>query len=145
LPKATPPGLAATPDGVTVPAARQPRPPSVKGRGAAAGRVVRGPGLTNQGSRPPALQERAGGHVGAVGEAPVEVAQRRLEEVFKQLKGVKDTYTTSSHFSVSQPDVAEAVVLAVVERAVSRGGVAFPARSTSWRASGRGRTGAGCR
>jgi hypothetical protein len=49
-----------------------------------------------------------------VGQAPVEVAQKRLEEIFRQLKGVKDTYTTSSHFSVSQLDVVEAVVLAVV-------------------------------
>jgi hypothetical protein len=50
----------------------------------------------------------------AVGQAPVEVAQKRLEEVFRQLKGIKDTYTTSSHFSVSQLDVVESVVLAVV-------------------------------
>jgi len=50
----------------------------------------------------------------AVGQAPVEVAQRRLEEIFKSLKNVKDTYTTSTHFSVSQLDVVEAVVLAVV-------------------------------
>jgi hypothetical protein len=44
----------------------------------------------------------------------VEVAQKRLEEIFRQLRGIKDTYTTSSHFSVSQLDVVEAVVLAVV-------------------------------
>ena len=44
----------------------------------------------------------------------MEIAQKRLEEVFKSLKGVKDTYTTSSHFSVSQLDVVESVVLAVV-------------------------------
>jgi hypothetical protein len=50
----------------------------------------------------------------AVGQAPVEVAQKRLEEIFKSLKNVKDTYTTSTHFSVSQLDVVEAVVLAVV-------------------------------
>jgi hypothetical protein len=50
----------------------------------------------------------------AVGQAPVEVAQKRLEELFKSLKGIKDTYTTSSHFSVSQLDVVENVVLAVV-------------------------------
>jgi hypothetical protein len=50
----------------------------------------------------------------AVGQAPVEVAQKRLEEIFKSLKGIKDTYTTSTHFSVSQLDVVEAVVLAVV-------------------------------
>jgi hypothetical protein len=53
-------------------------------------------------------------YAAAVGQAPVEVAQKRLEEVFKSLKGVQDTYTTSTHFSVSQLDVAEAVVLAVV-------------------------------
>jgi hypothetical protein len=53
-------------------------------------------------------------YAGAVGQAPVEVAQKRLEEVFKQLKGIKDTYTTSTHFSVYQLDVVEAVVMAVV-------------------------------
>jgi hypothetical protein len=53
-------------------------------------------------------------YVSAVGEGPVEAAQRRLEEVFRELKGTKDTYTTSSHFSVSQLDVVESVVLAVV-------------------------------
>ena len=53
-------------------------------------------------------------YAGAVGEAPVEIAQKRLEEIFRQLKGIKDTYTTSSHFSVSQLDVVESVVLAVV-------------------------------
>jgi hypothetical protein len=36
------------------------------------------------------------------------------ELIFRQLKGVKDTYSTSSHFSVSQLDVVKAVVLAVV-------------------------------
>jgi hypothetical protein len=49
-----------------------------------------------------------------VGQAPVAVAQKRLEETFTSVKGVKDTYTTSSHFSVSQLDLIEAVVLAVV-------------------------------
>jgi hypothetical protein len=53
-------------------------------------------------------------YAGAVGQAPVEVAQKRLEEIFRQLKGIKDTYTTSTHFSVSQLDVVESVVLAVV-------------------------------
>ncbi len=50
----------------------------------------------------------------AVGRAPVEAAQKRLEELFKSLRGIKDTYTTTSHFSVSQLDVVENVVLAVV-------------------------------
>lgn len=50
----------------------------------------------------------------AAGQAQVEAAQKRLEEIFKSLKNVRDTYTTSTHFSVSQLDVVEAVVLAVV-------------------------------
>jgi hypothetical protein len=49
-----------------------------------------------------------------IGQAPVAIAQKRLEEVFTHLKGVKDTFTTSSHFSVAQLDLLEAVVLAVV-------------------------------
>jgi hypothetical protein len=53
-------------------------------------------------------------YVRAVGQAPAEVAQRRLEEVFRQLKGITDSYTTSDHFSVSQLDLVESVVLAVV-------------------------------
>src|SRR5262249_1913729 len=62
---------------------------------------------------PPREQTQlACGYARAVGQAPVEIAQRRLEELFKQLKGIKDTYTTSSHFSVSQLDVVENVVLA---------------------------------
>jgi hypothetical protein len=56
----------------------------------------------------------------AVGQAPVEVAQKRLEEIFRQFKGIRDTYTTSSHFNVSQLDVVEAVVLAAVECGVGR-------------------------
>jgi hypothetical protein len=53
-------------------------------------------------------------YAAAAGEAPVELAKARLEEIFRQVKGVKDTYTTSSHFNISQLDVVEAVVLAVV-------------------------------
>jgi hypothetical protein len=56
----------------------------------------------------------ASAYARTVGQAPVAVAQKRLEEIYTSVKGVKDTYTTSSHFSVSQLDVIEAVVLAVV-------------------------------
>ncbi|MFQ3592907.1 MAG: hypothetical protein SNJ82_06915 [Gemmataceae bacterium] len=67
------------------------------------------------GDLPPREQTQlAKSYAYAVGQAPVEVAQKRLEEIFKVLKNVKDTYTTSTHFSVSQLDVVEAVVLAVV-------------------------------
>jgi hypothetical protein len=73
-----------------------------------------------------ALQPRdqtqlATAYASAVGQAPVEVAQKRLEEVFRQLRGIKDTYTTSSHFSVSQLDVVESVVLAVVSEDFTMG------------------------
>jgi hypothetical protein len=60
-------------------------------------------------------------YASAVGQAPVEVAQKRLEEIFRQLKGIKDTYTTSTHFSVSQLDVVESVVLAVVSEDFTMG------------------------
>jgi hypothetical protein len=53
-------------------------------------------------------------YASAVGQAPVEVAQRRLEELLHKLTGIKDTYTTNTHYSLSQLDVVEAVVLAVV-------------------------------
>jgi formylglycine-generating enzyme required for sulfatase activity len=61
----------------------------------------------------------AAAYARALGQAPVEVAQTRLEEIFRQRKGVRDTYTTSSHFSVSQLDVVESVVLAAVECVLS--------------------------
>jgi hypothetical protein len=50
----------------------------------------------------------------AIGQAPVEEAQKRWEELFERLAGVRDTYNTSSHFSVSQLDLVESVVLAAV-------------------------------
>jgi hypothetical protein len=50
----------------------------------------------------------------ALGQAPVEEAKRRLGEVFDKVTGVRDTFTTNSHYSQSQLKVAEAVVRAVV-------------------------------
>jgi hypothetical protein len=48
-------------------------------------------------------------------QAPAAQAQGYLTEVFDCVEGVRDTYTTASHFSMSQLDVVEAVVLAGVE------------------------------
>jgi hypothetical protein len=48
-----------------------------------------------------------------VAQAPVVVAQQRLEELFKKVQ-VKDGFTTSQYFSLSQLAVTEAVVLATV-------------------------------
>lgn len=49
-----------------------------------------------------------------VAQAAPAVALARLDEIFTLLKNYRDTFTTSSHFSVVQMDLIEAVVLAVV-------------------------------
>jgi hypothetical protein len=54
-----------------------------------------------------------------VGQAPVEVAQKRLEEIFTSVKGVTDSYTTYTHYRLSKLDVIESVVLAALECATS--------------------------
>jgi hypothetical protein len=56
-----------------------------------------------------------------VGQATVEVAKARLEEIFRELRGVKDSFTSSSHFSVCQLDVIESVVLAIVSDDFTQG------------------------
>ncbi len=53
-------------------------------------------------------------YAATVGQAPVETAQKRLEELFQKLANIRDTYTTNMYYSLSQLDVVEAVVLAVV-------------------------------
>jgi hypothetical protein len=53
-------------------------------------------------------------YVTTLGQAPVEVARRRLDELFDKLTGVRDTLTTNAYYSLSQLKVVEAVVRAVV-------------------------------
>ncbi len=53
-------------------------------------------------------------YAATLGQAPVELAQKRLEELFLKLTGIRDTFTTNAYFSLSQLDVIEAVVRAVV-------------------------------
>jgi hypothetical protein len=48
-----------------------------------------------------------------VGQGPVESATTRLEELFKQLSGTVDTYTTSRYYYLLQFDVLESAVRAV--------------------------------
>jgi hypothetical protein len=50
----------------------------------------------------------------ALSQAPVEVAQKRFEELFDKLEGILDTFTTNSYYSRCQLQIIEAVVLAVV-------------------------------
>lgn len=56
-----------------------------------------------------------------VGQATPALALARLEEIFTHLKNYRDTFTTSSHFSVVQIDLIEAVVLAVVSDDFTQG------------------------
>ena len=53
-------------------------------------------------------------YASTVGQAQVEFAQKRLEELFEKLPCIRDTYTTNTYYSLSQLDVVESVVLAVV-------------------------------
>jgi hypothetical protein len=51
----------------------------------------------------------------AVCQAPAEVMQRRLEELFARLPGIGDSWTTHKWYCVSQLQVIEAVVWAVLD------------------------------
>jgi hypothetical protein len=64
--------------------------------------------------RPRLRNKLAVAYARAVGQAPVPVAQKRLEELFRSVKWILDSFTSSKYFSVAQLDVVEAVVLAVV-------------------------------
>jgi hypothetical protein len=56
----------------------------------------------------------ARGYVRALGQAPIAQALLRLEELFRTLEGVHDTFTTVSHYSLSRYDVVEAMVLTLI-------------------------------
>jgi FtsH ternary system domain X7 len=53
-------------------------------------------------------------YMDALGQAPVSLALPRVEEVFHQLHGVRDTQLTKTHYSLAQLRLIEAAVLAVV-------------------------------
>jgi hypothetical protein len=63
-------------------------------------------------------------YAAAAGQAPVETAQKRLEEIFTRLRGVRDTMTTAPYYSRFQFIVVEAVVLAVANDDFTTGGEA---------------------
>jgi hypothetical protein len=52
-------------------------------------------------------------YVTTLGQAPVEMALQRLEELFRKLEGVRYTLTGNSHYVQPLLEVVEAVVLAV--------------------------------
>jgi hypothetical protein len=64
--------------------------------------------------RGPAQANLACAYVSSLGQAPLELAQPGIEEIFCRLDRVYDAYVSNTHFSPSQLKVIEAVVLAVV-------------------------------
>jgi hypothetical protein len=48
-----------------------------------------------------------------VGQFRVDLAQAMLEELFRKLTGIRDTYRTADYYNLSQLDVLEAVILAI--------------------------------
>lgn len=60
-------------------------------------------------------------YAATLGQAPVESALKRLVEMFHKLDRVSDTFTTNTHYSLSQLQVIEAVVLAVAGDDFHRG------------------------
>jgi len=53
-------------------------------------------------------------YMDALGQAPFSLALPRVEEVFHQLGGIKDSLLTKTHYSLAQLRLIEAAVLAVV-------------------------------
>jgi hypothetical protein len=53
-------------------------------------------------------------YVTTLSQAAPELAQKRLEELFKSLDGIRDTFTTNNYYGLHQLTFIESVVLAVV-------------------------------
>jgi hypothetical protein len=75
--------------------------------------------LTSEDLRWGEQTEFACAYASAVGQALPERARPRLEALFQELRGVRDTYSSASHFSVVQFRVVEAVVLAATAGAAA--------------------------
>jgi hypothetical protein len=64
--------------------------------------------------QPVALARLACAYAGAVGQEPPEAALRRLQELFGDMEPPRDTFTTSTHYSLLGLSVVEAATLALV-------------------------------
>lgn len=60
-------------------------------------------------------------YAAALGQGPLDVALDRIEELFNELGRLVDPFETNTHYSLSQMDVVEAVVLAIVSDDFARG------------------------
>jgi len=61
-------------------------------------------------------------YAATLAQAPADLALQGIEEMLDQLEGVYDSFTTSSHFSLSQLQVVEAIVLGIVTEDFALGG-----------------------
>jgi hypothetical protein len=75
----------------------------------------------NELTQPKQRRDLACAYARTVGQAIPAIALARLEEIFTRLKNYRDTFTTSSHFSVVQLDLIESVILAVVNDNFTQG------------------------
>ena len=62
----------------------------------------------------PDKKKLACAYASVLGQAPVELALPRLEELFRRLGQLANTLTTNTHFSLYHIALIEAVVLAIV-------------------------------
>jgi hypothetical protein len=53
-------------------------------------------------------------YVATLSQTSMEVAQRRIEELFANLDGIRDTFTTNTYYGLHQLTFIESVVLAIV-------------------------------
>lgn len=60
------------------------------------------------------VRKLARAYINLLGQAPADIALRSIDELFSKLKGIYDTFTTREHYSLSQLEIIEAVVLAIV-------------------------------
>ena len=68
----------------------------------------------NAGLLPKDQSQLAATYALTAGQAPVETAQRWLQELFAKLPPIRDQLTTQSHYYLLHLNVVEAIVLAVV-------------------------------
>jgi cellulose synthase operon protein C len=61
-------------------------------------------------------------YAGTLGQAPADVALQGIDEMLDRLEGVYDNFSTWTHFSLSQLQVVEAIVLGVVTEDFALGG-----------------------
>ncbi len=72
----------------------------------------------------PGVKERtalACAYAAALSQAPIQMAQRRFEELFEKLEGIRDVVTTNKYYSPMQIQIIESVVLAIVSESFTVG------------------------